>query len=91
MPFRLEFLTHPTQGPVEFETRADLDATLMLIRGCPITDGPVRLRVTELREVSSEHITIEHTNCGLCHGTGVVDAPLWGEYDPCPNGCEVTR
>ncbi len=55
--FKLEFLDLPDSDPVWFDTREDLDSTLALLKGCPIDDGPVRLRVTDYEAVRTETLT----------------------------------
>jgi hypothetical protein len=56
--FKLEFLDLPDSDPVWFDTREDLDSTVELLRGCPIDDGPVRLRITEYAEHKVETETV---------------------------------
>lgn len=55
--FKLEFVDLPGAEPLWFETREDLDQTVTLLMGCPIDDGPLRLRVTEFGVVRSSLLT----------------------------------
>lgn len=56
--FLLEFLDDPAPEAIRFDTEEDLNATLNLLRGCPVDDGPVRIRVTRLGVVSQETFEI---------------------------------
>ena len=64
MSFRVEFVgvtPKPGDRPLEFETQAELDQWLTFIRGCPVDDGPVQLRITEVQPVTTRVVTLNPT------------------------------
>jgi hypothetical protein len=54
--FKLEFRDLPGSEPMWFDTREELDATVDFLRACPVDDGPVRLRITELGVLRTEDV-----------------------------------
>jgi len=52
--FLLAFIDFPEHEPMRFDTRKEADAWVSFLKNCPVDDGPVRLRLTEVAEVSEE-------------------------------------
>lgn len=49
--FKLEILNGPTREPFWFDTQEDLDAMITLLKSASVSDGPIRLRITEFKAV----------------------------------------
>jgi hypothetical protein len=56
--FKLEYLDRPDAKPLWFNTKREMDQMVDLIRGCPVEDGPIRLRLTTFEAVHIEKVTI---------------------------------
>ena len=52
--FKLEMLGVPGAEPMWFDSRKELDAMVVFMKGCPVSDGPVLLRVTEFSQTKTE-------------------------------------
>lgn len=52
--FVLAFIDFPDNEPMRFSTRKEADAWVSFLKNTPVDDGPVRLRLTEIAEVSEE-------------------------------------
>lgn len=55
MRFKLEFEDLPNKEPFWFDTRSDLNSFVKFIKGCPVDDGPVKLKITEFGTKKVEH------------------------------------
>lgn len=53
--FKLEFVDLPDKDPLWFDDQESLDAMIEFTLSCPVDDGPVRLRVTEMSEQKVEY------------------------------------
>jgi hypothetical protein len=55
---KVEWLNLPNSEPAWFDTEEELQSHLELIRGCPVDDGPIRLRITRFATASIERVEI---------------------------------
>ena len=56
--YLLEYVDKPEAESLWFDSKFDLDRVLDLIRGCPVDDGPIKLRVTTFEATYIEMLRI---------------------------------